>query len=46
MLQKRDTISDSSLKKREPSINRTKNKLSLVTEADTPKTSALVKPKR
>ena len=35
-----------SLKKREPSIKHTKNKLTLVTEVDQPKTSSLVKPNR
>ena len=40
------TIPAGSLKKREPSIKHTKNKLSLVTEVDEPKTSALVKPRR
>ena len=35
-----------SLKKVELSIKHTKNKLSLVTEVDEPKTSSLVKPRR
>ena len=35
-----------SLKKLEPSIKRTKNKLSLVTEADEPETSFLVNARR
>ena len=40
------TIPAGSLKKREPSIKQTKNKLSLVTEVDEPNTSSLVKPRR
>ena len=39
-------IPDGSLKKRELSIKHTKNKLSLITEVEEPKSSSLLKPRR
>ena len=46
MLEKRDRLLARSLKKREPSKRHKKNKLSLVTDVDQPKTCSLVKARR